>query len=242
MSNLSEHIQLEELGREVWLYKLDLSMFESSPGVPEDSFYWTSGDEGDTVHTATFDGEVYVPFPITVEGFLATDSGPFPRPTIAFSDRSGIFAPLIHYHNDLRGALFTRSRTYAKFLDDGDDPDPEAIFETDTYKIVRKMQHGSEDGVVQFELAAEIDIPGAMIPAQKANKDYCDRLFRVWDPVAGAFDYTNATCGYTGAAYQTILGETTMVAAEDRCAKRWAICRQPEDFTGCPGISRIRKF
>lgn len=136
-------------------------------------------------------GETYSRFPIEATGFEFTGTGPFPRPKIKVSNILSAITTLLLESNDLLGAKLTRKRTLAKFLDaenftGGVNPtaDDEAEIPDDIYFIDRKS---SEDrDVVEFELAAAVDLVGVTVPRRAIIQNIC-----VWE-------YRGPECGYTG--------------------------------------------
>lgn len=238
MSNLSEHLQKFSLGTSVTLVEVDLTQFG------EGILRWVVGDEGDTVNAVVFDGQTYSPFPVKLEGFEQSASGPLPRPTIVVSDVAGILTPIVMEHGGLRGGIVRRIQTYDRFLDDGADPDPDAVHPPDVYILGRKVRHKPGEAI-QWELIAAMDVEGVDLPARQVVRDFCDQSYRVWDPVAGAFDYTNVTCDYTGTSYYDA-NDTACPASGDVCGKRLGSCKlrfganEPLSFRGFPAVTRVR--
>jgi len=237
-ANAKEHIQRESLGRRIWLYKLDLTMWGETP------LYWVGADTGAVDKAVTFDGQVYSPFSVLVEGFALSTEGAFARPTFTASNKGNAFTALVHNNNDLKRTPFTRFRTYDRFLDDGAEPDADAIFDLETYYI--EQCPVLNKNVVKFVLASAIDAGNAEIPAETANKDFCFNQYRVWNPLTSSWDYTGVTCDYTGTDMFDEFGQPTMDPTEDKCNKLWGTgCKlrfgtNPNNFTACPGMSKVR--
>tara|TARA_R100001510_G_C7626076_1_gene185912 strand:- start:570 stop:1163 length:594 start_codon:yes stop_codon:yes gene_type:complete len=132
-------------------------------------------------------GDQYFKMPITAEGF-AFQKGQLPRPKLTVSNALGtITAILLDVNkvtagNDLAAATVTRIRTLARYLDAvnfpvNDDgvqvnpfgtPDPTAEFPKEIYKIDRKSAENRE--VVEFELAAAIDLVGVRAPQRQCTR------------------------------------------------------------------------
>tara|TARA_Y100001937_G_scaffold128525_1_gene205661 strand:+ start:371 stop:964 length:594 start_codon:yes stop_codon:yes gene_type:complete len=132
-------------------------------------------------------GDQYFKMPITAEGF-AFQKGQLPRPKLTISNALGtITAILLDVNkvtagNDLAAATVTRIRTLARYLDAvnfpvNDDgvqvnpfgtPDPTAEFPKEIYKIDRKSAENRE--VVEFELAAAIDLVGVRAPQRQCTR------------------------------------------------------------------------
>lgn len=238
--SISEHVQRSDLGARVVLFHIDLSMFG------ETDLYITPGDEGAPTHAVTFNGQVYSPYPIETEGFIVSGTGPLPRPTITIANTSGILTALVRNNSNLAGAILERVVTFAKFLDNGSDPDPTAILTRDLYIIRRKVADNPRRGVLKFELASIMDLVDTYLPGRVVVRDFCDHSYRVYDPDTDDFDYSKATCPYNGTVY---LNEQDLPCekSEDRCSKRLtggckgrfgANAELP--YRGFPGVSRFR--
>ena len=77
--------------------------------------------------------------------------------------------------NDLTGAVVTRIRTLAKFIDasnfaDGQNPnaDPSAEFPREIYYIDRKSAENRD--LVSWELAAVFDLAGVRVPKRQCTR------------------------------------------------------------------------
>ena len=133
-------------------------------------------------------GEEYFRFPIQATGF-AFQKGQLPRPKLVISNGGNqgssvtglsISAILLSANettpgNDLTGAVLTRIRTLAKFIDAANfangqnaTADPNAEFAQEIYSIDRKSTENRE--VVEFELAAPTDLAGVRIPGRQATR------------------------------------------------------------------------
>ena len=127
-------------------------------------------------------GNQYFKMPIQAEGF-AFQKGQLPRPKLTVSNAKGnITAILINVNNvtagnDLTAATVTRIRTLARYIDAVNfpgsvnpfgTPDPTAEFPKEIYKIDRKSAENRE--VVEFELAAAIDLVGVRAPQRQCTR------------------------------------------------------------------------
>ena len=87
-----------------------------------------------------------------------------------------------------------------------------------------------------------MDQEGCQLPGRQFIKDYCTFIYRTYDAATGAFDYTNASCPYTGTTYFDAQGNAMNIAMHDRCGKRLSDCkkrfgeRNKLYFNGFPGI------
>mgnify|MGYP003135635901 CR=1 FL=1 len=127
-------------------------------------------------------GDQYLKMPIQATGF-AFQKGQLPRPKLTVSNALGtITAILLNVNkvtagNDLAGAVVTRIRTLAKYIDAVNfpggvnplgTPDPTAEFPKEIYKIDRKAAENRD--VVEFELAAAIDMVGVRAPQRQCTR------------------------------------------------------------------------
>ena len=135
-----------------------------------------------------WDGNDYLRFPIQATGF-SFQKGQLPRPKLAVSNGGNEGSSLANLSfsaillsvnettagNDLTGAVVTRIRTLAKFIDavnfsDGQNAtaDPNAEFPKEIYSIDRKATETRE--IVEFELAAPTDLAGVRIPGRQCTR------------------------------------------------------------------------
>jgi lambda family phage minor tail protein L len=234
MSALNEAVQAPSPGSIVTLYQLDAAAL----GGP--TYCFTDGTAGDLA--PVFDGVTYTPIPLESEGWEASSKGSFPTPRLRLSNVNRVASAAVIEFNDLLGAKVTRIRTLRQFLDDGDTPDPDALFLVDVYYVERKTAHNKV--FIEWELSAAMDQQGTSLPKREILRDGCPFIYRRYDSQAGAFTYEAATCPYTGDAYFTKLGEPTNNPALDRCSKTMSGCRKrfgqngTLPFGGFPGVGR----
>lgn len=134
-----------------------------------------------------WDGNDYLRFPILASGF-AFQGGQLPRPKISISNATGFMSSIllsvnqVTNGNDLTGAILTRIRTLAKFIDAANfapigsnppvnpfgTPDPTAEFPREIYGIDRKSTETRE--LVEFELASPTDLAGVRIPKRQCTR------------------------------------------------------------------------
>ena len=146
-----------------------------------------AGSNLDANGEIVFAGNSYLRFPIEATGF-AYQRGQLPRPKIIISNATGLISSIlqsVNYvtaGNDLTGATFTRIRTMARFLDavnfpqdsNGNHvnplgtPDPTAEFKRQIFIVDRKSAENRE--VVEFELAAAIDMAGVRAPKRQCTR------------------------------------------------------------------------
>ena len=146
-----------------------------------------------TTRQIIFDGKTYVASPIAVEGMELTSRGTLPRPTLSLSVKpDGVKAlselkAILEKIGDLTGAKFTRTRTFAKFIDASNsvkltskiknhDPDPNAILSHDIYFIDRKTSESQQ--TLSFEMASSIDLENFGVPKRLVIQDKCQWQYR----------------------------------------------------------------
>ena len=133
-------------------------------------------------------GNEYFRFPIQATGF-AFQKGQLPRPKLVVSNGGNQGSSLANLSfsailltvnettvgNDLTGAVVTRIRTLAKFIDAGNfadgtnaTADPSAEFPQEIYSIDRNASENRE--LVEFELAAPTDLAGVRIPGRQCTR------------------------------------------------------------------------
>ena len=201
----------------------------------------------------TLDGAVvkygthpYTPFPVTAEGFAWSGDGERPTPTLKIGNDGVTVIPLLIAFDHLRGCSVTRIRTFDRFLDGQPDADPGAHWGVDVYAIDRCAWNKTE---VTFDLRSQTDVRGRRLPRRQAVREYCDNVYRRWDPAAnggaGGYDYTGVTCPYTGSGAFDTAGNS-VAAASDQCSKlRGSGCKlrfgsAALPFRGFPGLAKAR--
>jgi lambda family phage minor tail protein L len=146
-----------------------------------------------TTRSIVFNGRTYTAAPIAVDGMEITSRGALPRPTLSLSVKpEGIpvlsrLKSILDKIGDLTGAKFTRTRTFAKFIDAANstkltskiknhDPDPNAILSHDIYFIDRKTNEGQQ--TLEFEMASSIDLENFGVPKRLVIQDTCQWQYR----------------------------------------------------------------
>ena len=210
------------------LFVLDLSRY--SAGVLR--FCSTLNPLGGNV---IWQGQTYTAMPVEASGFEMRNSGTLPRPTLRVSNFQGLMAAQAREAGNLIGCKVTRKRTFARYLDavnfPGGNPeaDPNQHYADETWIIDRKAAESPQ--LVEWELAAQIDAPGAMVPMRQYIASTC------------AWVYRGESCGYTGAAKAKIDGTPTTDMTQDKCGKKLSDCRLRSNevrFGGFPGSGQTR--
>lgn len=189
-------------------------------------------------HRTSFDNNEYIPIEIEVTGFEWNGQGTsLPTPRVVVSNKYKLLLSAVLSLDDLRGAKFTRIRTFKKYLDDGISPDPLMYFPKEVFFVNRKVSQNNL--LIEFELVSSLDQEGVRIPRGMCFRNICLQSYRRFS--SGVFDYTKASCPYAENTYFTANGLATTNPAEDRCGKHLSDCikrfgNQQLPFRGTPGI------
>lgn len=201
---------------------------------------WVAGSLGDAL--IYYQGNAYTPTPVQAEGFEWNGRGSLPQPKIRVGNVFGAITAMNIAYADMVGATVTRLRTFKKNLDGQTEADPESHWPPEIYRVERKSAQNHL--MVEWELSAAIDQEGKMLPGRQCIRDTCMWAYRRWNGVS--FDYTKATCPYTGTATFKADGTTAATNAEDVCGHRLSDCKlrfganNPLPFGGFPGMLKIR--
>lgn len=226
----SQHLEQEAI---VELFELDAR--EYGEGV----LRWCNEAIGS--EPVRFNGYTYQPLPIEASGFRWSGQGTLPSPTLRITAMELAFLSLVISADDLVGAPVRRIRTYRHHLDDGTDPDPEAMYPVDHYVIERKS--GQTRTQFEFTLSVEMDQEGKQVPARQVLRDTCTHRYRWWDGTQ--YRYEGVTCPYAGSAEYGADGGP-VGPGEDVCGKRLSDCERrfgennPLPTRAFPGVGRVR--
>lgn len=234
---MSETIEMQvqrlEMDTRVELFQLDAT------GIGGEVYNFTVAS--DNYDVVVFDGVEYTPIEIEATGFEWSGKGAWPTPHIKINNNNLVMTALVNTYGDLLGALFKRTRTFKQFLDNGDTPDPSQVLPLDIYKVERKISHNKT--YIEWELSAAVDQQGRMIPGRQVLRDACTHIYRTY--VDGAFDYTKASCPYTGDPMYDVNDNATLDPTKDICGKRLSSCKVRFGQTSTlptrafPGVRRI---
>lgn len=221
----------------ITLFQLDTTMLGGQ------MFYFQSMSDVDT--DVFWDGNQYFPLPMQASGFEMTTRGAIPTPTVTISNLFGAANTLLKEYRGLLGAKLHRIVTLRRFLDDGTTPDPNAYITRDMYVVAQKTSHNAV--AIAFKLSSKIDQEGIMLPLRLVMQNYCSHVYRIWDPVAGVFDYSKATCPYTAEGdgkyldiFNNYCGAQDDMCSHDKegCKRRFVGQVLPATFF--PGVGRIK--
>ena len=229
---MSDQLTTEGL---ITLWQLDTRML----GGPV--FYFTSATDFDHPEIS-WGGQVYSPLPMDASDFELTTRGALPTPTVTISNLYGAGNLLLDSYKGLVGAELARIVTLRRFLDDGETPDGAAYITRDKYVVAQKTSHNAT--AIAFRLASRMDVEGTQLPRRQILRDVCTHTYRAWDPEGDAFDYSIASCPYTGSAAFGTSNKPTD-AAHDQCSRNIVGCQLrfpgqvlPARFF--PGVGKVK--
>ena len=192
-----------------------VELFEITVGVDVFRFHAGTNQLGGDV---VFGGETYIRFPVDADGFEWKGSGTLPRPKLRVANVTGLVGALARENNDLVGCKVVRRRTFARYLDAVNFPggvnpaaDPAAALPDEVYFIDRKASENAV--VVEFDLAAAMDVHGVKLPRRQVVQNVC------------TWRYRSAECGYAGGAVADINDQATTDMGSDQCGKRLGSCK-----------------
>lgn len=214
MSQLTALAQSPAADALITLFELDATML----GDSEVRRFTASAWQGSVVR---FGGQSYTPIDIEAEGFEWQGTGAPPTPTLRIANTNMVLGALARDFDDLVGAGVTRLRTYRRFLDEGDSPDPGMHFPPELYRVERKTRQSRL--FIEFELAVPFDQEGHQLPGRVMLRNMCTHTYRRW--TGSGFDYSRATCPYTDTRYYDI-HQQVVPASQDRCGKRLVDCHR----------------
>ena len=236
-SEIATEIQKAATDRLITLFEIDASALPNGAVL-----YFVPGDISGT--PVQFNSITYTALPIEAEGFEWTGKGTLPTPTLRVSNIAGLFTSLLIGTNNMLGAVVTRRRTYREFLDDGATPDPTVQFPIDRYTIEQKVNHNG--GQIEWKLSSVFDQQGVKLPRRQAFRNTCTHTYRRWDSGTSSFDYSNASCPYTGANGSFDIGGAPAADDSDVCGKKVVDCKLRFGQNGVlatrafPGLTRFR--
>jgi lambda family phage minor tail protein L len=182
-------------------------------------------------------GVTYVRYPVRATGFEKKSQGTLPRPRFAVANVTGIVSAMCHQYSDLVGCPVTRKRTLARYLDAANFPNgnpfanPDDHFDDDIFAVNQKMRESLD--IVEFELAAPLDVEGVMTPRRQVICNACP------------WRYRGDGCGYAGPPVADINDNPTSDPNADACGKRLKSCKLRFGsgwlpFGGFPGAGQYR--
>lgn len=154
-------------------------------------------------------GIEYLPMPFSISGEKLDSQGQLPNPQLSIGNIytpdavMGLIASFVERYEDLIGATVTTLDVFAKWLDEGDTPNPNAALKSEIYTIERKAS-ASKIGFV-FELSAGNNLQGAKIPKRQVTIT-CSWLA-----------YRGEGCAYDGPPVEDADGNPLTAVRIDNC-------------------------
>jgi lambda family phage minor tail protein L len=187
---------------------IETAVQRAAPGAPVDLFIldltslgggleyftteiWPDGQQ------VVFGGITYRQIAVEFSGVKKDGKGPFPNPQFRISNVQSEAISLMEEFDDLIGARITHIQTFARHLDDGDDPDDQIWIQKNVFDVDRLTEEGETH--VAWELAAAIDQRGRKYPRGQVLRS-CSAEYRTFDTASGQFRYaqTRRQCPYRG--------------------------------------------
>jgi len=191
-----------------------------------------------------FNGTQYEAVDIEFTGMEISGVGALPTPTIRLANHDGVIQSVLNTWGDVLGCPIYRIRTFARFLDNGSEPDGTAFYGPDTFRVERKV---NENPVfIEWELSTSIDQEGKMLPGRSVIRDTCLWRYRAWNPQTRRFDYSKAQCPFADNKFFDINDQPVVDPAKDVPSRRISCCEarfgkgNPLPFGGFPGVARVR--
>lgn len=213
---LAKEVQKSELDSIVELFTLNLTK------IGGDLFNFVNGVAYDGTYIK-FGGIEYYPLVFESDGWEITTDGALPRPKIRLSRVNGALFNAISNADDLVNCQVIRTKTFRKYLDDGTEPNPLIYFPKEYYKIERKAS--ANRIFIEFELSSALDNSEKQIPGRRILKNFCSHIYRRYNELIGAFDYSEATCQYTGIHFFDAHGNPVASPTDDICGKQFSDCK-----------------
>ena len=187
-----------------------------------------------------YQGHEYLPLPIELTGLTADGAGPAARPSMKISGVNSVHTSTLLGFDNLRGAKVTRLRTLERWLDDSPTADPLRHWPVDIFRVESLASRTKTE--IAWVLASPLDFDRKRLPGRQVLRDICSWQYRRW--TGEAWDYTNATCPYTGDQYFDNSDGVAGAPAQDVCSRRLSGCRArygnaPIPFGGFAGVGRV---
>lgn len=157
-------------------------------------FYFCSATNAN-LRPVVFNGITYAPFPIEMTEMALDGKSTLPRPKITASNINGFMSALLLENDDLTGAILTRRRVFARFIDAVNfpgsispySPDPTAAYPDEPWVVNRKISENYQ--YVQWELVSPLELNQAKLPRRQIIANVCPPPVKYRD---------TRTCGYDG--------------------------------------------
>ena len=201
------------------VFDIDLSIFGA--GIQRLHGYESGFQTADNGITITpipivYNGNNYLPAPISTEGFEVSSKG-LPTPQITIGNVLGQIGALVKLHDGLQGATVTRTKL-AQMPINHAFTSADVLGLPDVYIIDRPTNHTSRS--ITFDLKSIFDLNSLKLPKRVIFQYSCSWI------------YKSAQCGYIGTL--------------PTCSRTTKACEahfgqgQPLSFGGFPGVDRVQ--
>lgn len=117
----------------------------------------------------TWQGQEYIALPIFTDGFEYKGDGSQSKPRLSVSNVNKTLLQTVISLGDIVGAVLTRYKTFANFLDGAVNADPDAYFPPDKFVIEQKLSH--DNVAITWQLSSVVDRMGILLPRRQITKD-----------------------------------------------------------------------
>ena len=191
-----------------------------------------------------WNGKTFVPWPMKADGFSQKAHGTQPTATLQVATLMPEIRSMLYSYDNFLGCTVRRIQTYARFLDDGANPNPNMVNPIDEMVIDQKTAESAES--VTFKLRTDFDNQNLKLPRRLILRQ-CIHGYRVWNATNQKFDYTYAQCPYSGDKYYDAQGKQVTDPAKDDPSFQVETCCKKRfgengnlPFGGFPGVDRTK--
>ncbi|OCG39711.1 phage minor tail protein L [Gilliamella sp. Bif1-4] len=165
----------------------------------------------------TWQGNIYEPYPIKVDGFQKNGQGTSNRPKMTVSNAFGLITGLVKSFDDLLGAVVTRRQVLAEFLDavnfEGGNNKADPTQEVVSQYLVERLTNLIPSESATFELALPCESDGIFLPSRVIIAHTC------------CWQYRSSECSYTGGAIADERDALTNDVTKDKCSGTITGCK-----------------
>lgn len=178
-------------------------------------------------------GQAYMPYPISGQGFEMSGQGPSARPRVTVSNLFGLVTGMAEDLQGLIGVSVIRRQVYARFLDAANfeqgNPDANPEQEVVSRYVVEQIVLLTVREAV-LALSSPVETDGAVCPGRLMLAEVC------------AWAYRSADCGYGGPPVADVFDQPTHDEARDACSRCRRGCALRGNEVNYGGFSAIDKL
>jgi lambda family phage minor tail protein L len=167
----------------ITLMTIDATMIENN-GVNAGVWHFTP-NKHPTQGVMLFGGQAYLPLAFDIKGAEVNSSGAQPQPTLVLANNTGILREMIAQFEDLVGARVQFKRTFAKHLDDGEEPDTLAVMHELDLEIAQKSSETPE--AISWKLRTFIDRMNINLPRRQIIREGGNPMFTLTAPAISRY-------------------------------------------------------